>query len=250
MSKDIGIFADPARRKDGQKIHNQSDYIPTIASVEHLNTKIKSKLTLIKVGTTVERNDNLAFISVDGELVEGLYGIKMCAIMINTTDNNNFTSDIVQNQNSTPPKCLHSSSEILNGYLVEPDAAIIRSGLIASFAKLISAKMFDKSIAYLYIDSLNTFNHLKLSNNCYKVYKIIDYTKLKQKNIVDLLIKHQCKLSAVKKRGSDINPHILMSEINKKLLKSYQKKYSLKENATLIVTRLNGKHIALITQTQ
>lgn len=263
-----GIFADPARRSNGRRIYKTDDYLPSLEKIFQVRDELNSKLLLIKMGTTIERGDNLEFISVDGDLVEGLYveqkneensrvrSVTAVAITSEGDVTKLRSSDIEPfADNITPPTIVskeeskeeHRNQELLeNKVLIEPDSAVIRSGLVEKYASHIKTSVISEGIAYLIgvEESVSLADSKRFKFRAYYIEKVLKHN-LKQ--IVDYLSQNKFILESVKKRGVDIDPHLILKKINTKVTKMTGNLPGV-EKKVLILTRYNKDHVALVVK--
>ena len=121
----------------------------------------------------------------------------------------------------------------LGAYLIEPDGAVVRSHLVADFARAIGATLLDENIAYLTSDSPAT-------SPLGRAYSVLGTLPLNEKKLRRWVKEQGITALTVKKRGVDVVPEKLRATL---LAGVKKKKGASGREATLILTRL-GKGAA------
>ncbi|MDQ1553366.1 MAG: hypothetical protein QOK46_444, partial [Microbacteriaceae bacterium] len=119
----------------------------------------------------------------------------------------------------------------LGNYLYEPDGAVIRARLIGALARQLDASMLSDGIAYLTADSAIDTPFA----SCFRVVETFPYDEKLLKR--ELAIREIGRLE-IKKRGVDVDPATLRKRLAPKGDAA----------ATLFVTRVGGRHTALLAQ--
>ncbi len=228
-----GLFLDPARRDNRNRIFRPEDFSP---SFDFVLSAAKLKPTIVKLGPGHPHNQipadaEAVWVSVDGDLVElGLYFGKVkrpdvlrAAMLISK----NGTHEIVANQTTTE----HAELGALGDYLYEPDNALIRSHLIGQFAETLNLNAISPEIAYL-------TGKEPISSPWLKGYQIIEDMPFDRKKLSAFLNKRDVGALQIKKRGADVIPEQLRNELN---LKGSQP-------AIIVITRVNNKHRVLLVE--
>jgi hypothetical protein len=113
--------------------------------------------------------------------------------------------------------------------LVEPDPALIRSGLVEDAAEAFDGHQLDETIAYI------TSEHQSESVWA-RVWQIHDWMPFQLKKLRAYLRERDVGRATVKKRGSPLSPEELIGKLKLK-----------GDNAcTLVLTRLKGEPIVII----
>lgn len=228
-----GLFLDPARRDNRNRIFRPEDFSP---SFDFVLSAAKLKPTIVKLGpghphNQIPAESEAVWVSVDGDLVElGLYFGKVkrpdvlrAALLISKTG----THEIVANSTATE----HAELGALGDYLYEPDNALIRSHLIGQFAETQNLNAISPEIAYL-------TGKEPISSPWLKGYQIIEEMPFDRKKLSAFLNKRDVGALQIKKRGADVVPEQLRKELN---LKGSQP-------ATIVITRVNNKHRVLLVE--
>ncbi|MCI9857429.1 class I SAM-dependent methyltransferase [Microbacterium proteolyticum] len=117
----------------------------------------------------------------------------------------------------------------LGAFVHEPDGAVIRARLIGEVARALDAGMVSDGIAYLTSDAA-------LTSPFVSTFRVREQLPVDTKKLAQALRARGIGTLEIKKRGVDIDPAIL------------RKKLALRgdESATLIVTRVGSKRLAVL----
>ncbi len=231
-----GVYLDPARRTAGHgattRITDPADYSP---SLDFAFEVARTLPTGIKLGPGIDRDlipqeAEAQWVSVDREVVElGLWfglvarpGIRRSALVIGE----HGTAELSSGADSEDAEVGEAGE-----YLLEPDGAVIRARLIGDLARSIDARMMSDGIAYLTADA-------PVSTPFATTFRITDRLPWDQRTLKKELAARGIGSLEIKKRGVDVDPAAL------------RKTLSLKGqgSATLFVTRVAGKHAALLAE--
>jgi len=234
------LYFDPARRElhGPKKATTQRHFDPANFSPNYnfVIEQAKTKPTGIKLGPghdkrQIPTNCEAQWISVEGDLVElGLWfgklareNIARSALLISATGQHEITSAETDSPNAELAE--------IGEYVYEPDNALIRSGLIADFAKPLGLTLISPEIAYL-------SSSQKIFSPWLKGYKVIDNLVFDRKKLKAYVRENNIGILEIKKRGSDVSPE----ELRKQLAPKGE------GAATLIVTRVGDAHRVLVAQ--
>ena len=114
-------------------------------------------------------------------------------------------------------------------YLLEPDGAVIRAGLVAEAADLVGGRLLDPTIAYVTTDAApdTPFG---------TAYEVTDVLPFGLKTLRDLLRARGVGRLTVKKRGTAVEPETLRRQL----------RLSGDQEATVVLTRIAGAHSVLL----
>ena len=115
-------------------------------------------------------------------------------------------------------------------WLIEPDPAILRAGLVRQLAQDLDATMLDETIAYLTADR-------KPETPWARHWQILDWMPFQLKRLRRYLAERGVGSVAVKKRGFPLRPEELIARLRLK---------DGRESRILVMTRRAGKPIAII----
>lgn len=202
------FFFDPARRDElGDRLFGVENYIPPLSTIRRWERHFGAvKLSpAVKLDELSGYNGHVEFISVSGDLKEAvlwLDGVKSPRATriadgeIHHWDAPDFLPD--QKPLSAP-----------RGWLIEPDPAIIRAGLVQDMAEKWGLFMLDEQIAYL------TGDHHPRSAWA-RAWQIHDWMPFNLKKIRAYLRERHIGHITVKKRGSPLTPESLIAQIKPK----------------------------------
>ncbi|MBK4348350.1 class I SAM-dependent methyltransferase [Lacisediminihabitans changchengi] len=231
-----GLYLDPARRTAGHsntsRITDPADYSPTLDFAFAL---AGSKPTGIKLGPGIDRDlipveAEAQWVSVDRDVVElGLWfgavarpGIRRSALVIGAHGTAELSADADSEDAETGT---------IGEYLYEPDGAVIRARLIGDLARRVDARMLSTGIAYLTSDTLVTTPFAS-------AFRVSDVLPYDERTLRKELARRGIGSLEIKKRGVDVDPAALRRKLQ---LKG-------KASATLFVTRVAGRHTALLAE--
>ncbi len=235
-----GQFFDPARRELGGpkreravRKFDPTDYSPNFDWVLARTTE---RPTGIKLGPghpheAIPQGCEAQWVSVEGDLVEcalwfgaaAREGVARSALLIDGVGAHILDSTNEERMDATLGE--------LQEYVFEPDAAVIRSHLVANLAGQFGATLFAPEIAYLTAAEAHRSPWLR-------TYRLVDNLPFDRKKLKAYLRERAVGILEIKKRGSDVSPEALRKEM---ALKG--------ENAaTLIVTRVGDAHRVLVVE--
>jgi len=227
-----GVYLDPARRSDARRLKDPADWSPSLDFAFGIGSRLP---TGVKLGPGIDRDlipagVEAQWVSVDRDVVElGVWfgvaarpGVGRSALVIGEHGSAELTAAA-----DSPDVELGELGE----YLYEPDGAVIRARLIGDLARGIDARMISDQIAYLSTDTA-------VDTPFAVGFRITETLPLDEKAIKRRLHALGIGTLEIKKRGVDIDPA------------QFRAKLSLKGNddATLFLTRVAGKRVALLAQ--
>lgn len=227
-----GVYLDPARRAGGRRLTDPADWSP---SLEFAFSLARSHAVGVKLGPGVDRDLipggwEAQWISVDRDVVElGLWsgsvardGITRSALVIGAHGAADLTSLGDSEDAPIGP---------LGEYLLEPDGAVIRARLIGDLARRVDARMLSAGIAYLTADSPVDTPFA----SCFRVVATLPWD---ERTVRRELTARGIGTLEIKKRGADVDPARLRTRL------------ALRGDAaaTLVITRVAGRHTALICE--
>ncbi|WP_296665580.1 class I SAM-dependent methyltransferase [Demequina sp.] len=225
-----GVFADPARRTSRGRRHDPADYSPPLDRVLDLRHTVRS--LGVKAGPglpheAIPDGMEAQWVSVDGAVVEvGLWagaaarGEGHSAMVIRGGERHEISGPT--DRADVGP---------LGGWLLEPDGAVIRAGLVGVLADRIDARLIDPTIAYLTADA-------PVASPLARAYRVTDRLPLDVKVLARELRARDVGTVDIKKRGVDITPEQLRPRL----------KLKGSRRATLVLTRIAGHHTALLVE--
>lgn len=231
-----GIYLDPARRTSGHnntsRITNPADFSPSLNFAFAIGEQVP---TGIKLGPGIDRDlippsAEAQWVSVNHDVVElGLWfgalarpKIRRSALVIGENGIAELHSEADSPDVETGPR---------GEFLYEPDGAVIRARLIGDLARRLDAHMLSDGIAYL---TSNTAVSTPFAS-CFRVTATLPFD---ERTLRRELRNREIGSLEIKKRGVDVDP----AQLRKKLALSGS------ASATLFVTRVAGRHTALLAE--
>jgi SAM-dependent methyltransferase len=226
-SADFAFF-DPARRdSDGKRMFRVEDYQPPLSIVRSWDVpRIAVKLSPgVNLDELRSYNGSVEFISVEGDLKEavlwlGLERPSLQAVLIAGDDVHIWSQPNVMPDAPTAEP---------HGWLVEPDPALLRAGLVQAVAPAFEGALLDETIAYFTTPT-------KPDSVWVRGWQILDWMPFHLKRLRAYLRERNIGRVTVKKRGLAITPEELTAKL----------KLQGEGSCTLVLTRLRGEPVVLI----
>ncbi|GAA1051080.1 class I SAM-dependent methyltransferase [Arthrobacter russicus] len=242
-----GIWLDPARRDSTSsgtsRIFDPEAFSPPLSFVERLAER--GMPVGVKLGPGIPHESipagcEVQWVSVDGDLVEATLwfnalarpGIRRSALLLGAARGAELHSAL-----DFDPAAQDAPVGPLEGYLYEPDPAVIRAGLVADLAKRIGAHLVDPQIAYLAAAE-------PLDTPFARGYRIIDVLPYNVKVLRNWVREAGIGTLEIKKRGTAVTPE----ELRKQLLGGKAGKAKAKNSATLVLTRIGSERVAAVVE--
>lgn len=219
-------FFDPARRDEaGRRLHNVEQYLPPLSTVRQWSQRqIVVKLSPGVDLAQVEPYGGLVeFISVDGDLKEATLWLgreagRQATLLAGGETLHWRAGSSVDAPLSEP-----------RAWLLEPDAALLRAGLVTDAAVAWDAAQLDETIAYLTAAT-------RPLTPWVRSWRVRDWLPFGVKPLRAYLRERNIGRVTVKKRGSAVTPESLIPQLR------------LKGDGacTLVLTRLRGRPIVIV----
>ena len=243
-----GVWLDPARRTTSTsgttRIFDPEAFSPPLSFVESL---ADSGLPVgVKMGPGIPHealpaNCEVQWVSVDGDVTEATLwfnalrrsGVRRAALVIGPQGAAELTSPVdydAGNQDVPvgPPE----------GYLYEPDGAVIRAGLVADVAATLDGHLLDPHIAYICAPELRETPFAR-------AYRVLEVRPYNVKALKSWVKENRIGVLDIKKRGMSVTPE----ELRRTLLAGSGKGGNKGENkATLVLTRIGEDRVALVVE--
>ncbi|MDN4641209.1 SAM-dependent methyltransferase [Agreia sp. PsM10] len=230
------VYLDPARRTAGhadtRRLPDPRDYSPSLDFAFGVARRLP---TGIKLGPGFDRSlipdeAEAQWISVDGQLVENSLwfgslarpGIARSALVLR----GGASAELVAEGDSPD-----AETGELGTYLYEPDGSVIRARLIGDLARSLGARMLSEQIAYLTSDDL-------VSSPFVAAFRVVDTLPSDESKLKKELRRRGIGRLEIKKRGVDIDPAVLRRRLS----------LSGDGEATLVLTRVAGRHTAILAE--
>ena len=231
-----GAWLDPARRTTAggttTRLADAGEYSPGLDFAFGLADRMAVG---VKLGPGTDRDvvpagAEAQWISVDGDVVElGVWlgqvarpGIGRAALVIRGDSASELTAPADSEDAPVGP---------LGDYLYEPDGAVIRARLIGDLARANGAWMLSANIAYLTADSA-------FDSPFARGFRILERLPADERQLRQALQARGIGRLEIKKRGVDVDPAALRTRL----------KLRGAERATLVLTREQGRHVALLVE--
>ncbi|MDN4616175.1 SAM-dependent methyltransferase [Leifsonia sp. F6_8S_P_1B] len=231
-----GVFLDPARRTAGhtqtERLTDPDDYTPSLGFAYELAT---GRSVGLKLGPGFDRDlipstAEAQWVSVDGQVVElGLWfgalarpDIHRAALVVRGDAGHELVAEADSDDEETGP---------LGEYLYEPDGAVIRARLIGDLARRIDGRMLADGIAYITADE-------PVETPFAAGFRVLETLPFAERDLRRALRDRGIGTLEIKKRGVDIDP----AALRKRLALSGDRA------ATLVLTRVAGRHTALLAE--
>jgi hypothetical protein len=247
------VYADPARRNAERKLTKPDEFIPPLHEVLNLYNTPSVKLLIIKLPPSIDREIADVWVALEREVVEALIVRKTDEVILPQ----NFKKVVILSKDGgvfelsgdlkKPADEISKISDISN-FIVEPNNAIIRSGLVAVFAQKVGANLIDRNIAYCTLDQVDDEVLDVVHRSFSKLYRVLAVEKINQKILRTRLKQLDAVCQVVKKRGVDIDPHKFIKGLNT----TTKCPETPVKHCTIILTRLNSgadsKRLAVICE--
>lgn len=232
-----GVWLDPARRTAGhadtRRLNDPDDWSPSLDTVFAAATE---RPTGVKLGPGIDRDlipdsAEAQWVSVDRDVVElalwfgalARSAVRRSALIIGAEGIAELTGPADAPDVPVGP---------IGRFLYEPDGAVIRARLIGDLARQVEGSMLSEDIAYFSSDRL-------VPTPFAQVFRVIDVVPLDVKQLSRRLAADGIGRLEIKKRGVDIDPAIFRKRL---------RLASGGRSATLVATRVDGRHAALLCE--
>jgi hypothetical protein len=240
-----GVWLDPARRTTStsgtKRIWDPEAFSPPLSFAESLAA---SGLAVgVKMGPgmphdSVPAGCEAQWVSVGGDVTEvtlwfnavARAGIRRAALLLGPQGAAELTS--AEDFGGGPAAPVGP----VEGYLYEPDGAVIRAGLVADLALQLGGHLVDEHIAYICAPDL-------VDTPFARAYKVLEVMPYSVKGLKAWVKQNGIGVLDIKKRGMSVTPE----ELRKQLLpagKGSGKKAG-KKTATLVLTRIGDERVAV-----
>lgn len=271
LSNDTGIWLDPARRNERSRIWDPEEFSPPLSFVTQLaatGAPLGVKLGPGLPHDLIPADCEAEWVSLDGDLVEVVLWfnalarrtaegslIRRAATTLcghscrkeaaDPPDNHSRSTQATAGLNSYTAAELTSTADFgeglalpaagpdgLGGVLWEPDAAVIRAGLVAELCEQFGGQMLDEHIAYFCASPAP----VEVNSPLARGYRVLEVMPFSAKRLKQWCTENQITSVEIKKRGVDVVPEQLRQQILPKKTKG--RPSNAGNQATLIITRL------------
>ncbi|MGI9821773.1 THUMP-like domain-containing protein [Agromyces sp. Marseille-Q5079] len=231
-----GAWLDPARRVTSggrtRRLADAADYTPSLDFAFGLADRMAVG---VKLGPGTDREvipagAEAQWVSVGGDVVElGVWfgavarpGVGRAALVIGDHGADEITAPADSEDAPVGP---------LGDFLYEPDGAVIRARLIGDLARSHGAWMLSKGIAYLTADTA-------FDSPFAQGFRVVERLPVDERQLRQALRARGIGTLEIKKRGTDVDPAALRTRL----------KLQGAASATLVMTREEGRHVALLVE--
>jgi THUMP domain-like len=240
-----GVWLDPARRTTStsgtRRLWDPEEFSPPLSFVESLAES--GRAVGVKMGPgmphdSVPAGCEAQWVSVGGDVTEvALWfnavsrpGVRRAALLLGPQGAAEITS--AEDFDGGPAAPLGP----VEGYLYEPDGAVIRAGLVADVALQLGGHLLDEHIAYICAPEL-------VDTPFARAYKVLEVMPFNVKALKAWVRTNGVGVLDIKKRGTSVTPE----ELRKQLFPGGKSggKSAGKKTATLVLTRIGEDRVAV-----
>ncbi|HLS49991.1 MAG TPA: class I SAM-dependent methyltransferase [Actinomycetaceae bacterium] len=235
-----GIYADPARRRsDGTRIFDPRSYSPPLDDLLALRARVAAVGIKVAPGIRHEAlppDTHAQWVSVDGDVVEaGLWfgplapeGAGRSALVLREGASHVLAEERPGHADApVRPGVVRPLGE----YLMEPDGAVIRAGLVARVGELLDAGLISEGIAYL-------SGRAPAASPFVRSFRVLDSFDFGLKRLRSYLRERDVGEVTIKKRGTAVDPGVLRRQLG---LRG-------EESATIVLTRAAGRQRVIVVE--
>lgn len=224
-------FFDPARRdKQGRRRFHVEQYEPPLSIIKTwMQPLVAVKLSPgVALDELRDYGGLVEFISVAGDLKEATLWLGMgqgrqATLLTSNGEALHWHSDQPASAPVSEPRA----------WLVEPDPALLRAGLVGDLALALNGAQLDETIAYITADDCP-------QTPWARAWRILDWLPFNVKALRAYLRERGVGRVTVKKRGSAVTPETLIPQL----------KLKGDEARALVLTRVRGRQVVLVCEEQ
>lgn len=222
-------FVDPARRGGGSRALDPRSWSPPLSFVLDLAARLPATGAKLAPGVphgVLPADAEAEWVSDGGDVVE-------CALWCGPLSTGVRRRATLLPVGATLTGDGSRTGEVgpVGRYLLEPDGAVIRAGLVAEAADLVEGRLVDPTIAYVTTDR-------RPETAFGTAYEVTDVLPFGLKRLRTLLRQRQVGRLTVKKRGTAVEPEALRKQL----------RLSGPEEATVVLTRVAGEQTVLVVR--
>ncbi len=223
------VFVDPARRGPRGRALDPRDWSPPLSFVLDLATRLPATGAKLAPGlphALLPPGAEAEWVSDGGDVLE-------CALWCGPLSSgvSRRATLLPSGATVTGDGTRSAPAGPVGRYLLEPDGAVIRAGLVAEVAELVSGHLLDPTIAYLTTDARpdTTFG---------SAYEVTDVLPFGVKRLRGVLRERGVGRVTVKKRGTAVTPEELRRQL----------RLRGDSEATVVLTRVAGQQSVLLVR--
>lgn len=226
------VFFDPARRQDHQRVFSVEDYQPPLSVIKDWQAGAAGVCVKVSPGVDLEQlsgyNCEVEFVSLDGDLKEAALWFGQFrtagrrATVLRDGEAHSLAADQPAGQARLPLR-------EPDGYLYEPDPAVLRAGLVEMLGAELGAAQLDPEIAYLTASE-------QIETPFARVWPVTGWMPFQLKRLRAALRERGTGRVTVKKRGSPILPEDLIQQL----------RLEGEGEMTLFLTQMQGRPVVVM----
>jgi hypothetical protein len=241
-----GVWLDPARRTTStsgtKRIWDPEAFSPPLSFVEKLAAT--GRAIGVKMGPGIPHDSvpsgcEAQWVSVGGDVTEVTLwfnavarpGVRRAALVIGSQGAAEITSG--EDFDGGPVAAVGP----VEGFLYEPDGAVIRAGLVADVAERLGGHLVDEHIAYICAPELHDTPFAR-------AYRVLEVMPFNVKALKAWVKENGITVLDIKKRGTAVTPE----ELRKQLLPAKPVKGKEAKTATLVLTRIGEERVAVVVE--
>ncbi len=220
-------FADPSRRAEARRVRSGGASDPPLGRVMSILDDFDGGA--VKLSPAVDRQElaalpaELEFVSLDGDLKEAILwvgrlrgGVRRATVL---PDGASLAGDIEPDVGVGP----------IQGYLLQPDPAVLRAHLVRTLAARLGALLIDSEIALLTVPT-------PMDTPFVRTFKVLETLPAGLKALRQTLRARGIGQVTLMKRGSSVDAEAFHQGL----------RLGDGEEATVLLTRAAGRHVALL----
>ncbi|MFC8040835.1 SAM-dependent methyltransferase [Paenarthrobacter sp. NPDC057355] len=241
-----GVWLDPARRTTStsgtKRIWDPEAFSPPLSFVERLAAT--GRAVGVKMGPGIPHDSvpsdcEVQWVSVGGDVTEATLwfnavarpGVRRAALVLGSQGAAEITSG--EDFDGGPVAAVGP----VEGFLYEPDGAVIRAGLVADVAERLGGHLVDEHIAYICAPEPHDTPFAR-------AYKVLEVMPFNVKALKAWVKSNGITVLDIKKRGTAVTPE----ELRKQLLPGKPAKGKDAKTATLVLTRIGEERVAVVVE--
>ncbi len=206
------IFFDPSRRQAGRRVFRLAEYRPPSALAQQWRRSTPAIGIKLAPGVAHEELDTLGateteFISVDGELKEAVAWMGPLGVPGRRATVMRAGAETVSLWFASGDSMPDVPIETPGRYLIEPDPAVLRAGLVRVLAHSLGAAQLDATIAYLTISA-------PVVSPYARVWQVLEWLPFSLKRVQARVRALDAGAVTVKKRGSALDTDALARKLS------------------------------------
>nr|WP_225954008.1 class I SAM-dependent methyltransferase [Kibdelosporangium phytohabitans] len=233
VTRDAAVLADPARRdSSGRRRWRPADFTPPL---DELAATYGTRELAVKCAPGIDPQDvpwagEIELVSLDGQVKEACLwagslatqGVSRRATVLRSTVDSWTITD------ADPSECpVTAPAE----WLIDPDGAVVRAGLVRHYAARHSLAQLDPRIAYLTGDT---------PPPGIRAFRVLEHGRYNEKSLRRLLAGRGIGRVEILVRGLDVDPNALRPRL----------KLKGTDEATVVLTRVGSAPIALLCKAE